>query len=137
MTQPVEQPPPPDGLAALVSDDDVRQHLLGRTPHLLSDPAKQVMLKSILRGVGAEVAIITGPDPQDPQVRELALWAIGLGAAARIESSLFPEQQFGEQSRAQQLTGAFLGICASLTRMVGASANAPRFSFPPPPEWPR
>ena len=132
-SQPAEQPAPPlGGLAALVTVEDVRQHLLGRSPQLLDDPTQAGVLNSVLRGIAAEVQAITGPDPADPDVRALALWCISLGAAARIETSLFPEQQYGDQGRAQLLTASYLGVRAQLSAKVGVSATAPLSHFDPP-----
>lgn len=136
MSQPAGPLPPPGGLAAAVTADDVRQHLLGRSPQLLEDPAQAGLLEAVVRGIAAEVEAITGPDPVDPQVRALAPWCISLGAAARIETSLFPEQQYGEQGRAQLLTASYLGVRAQLSALVGVSASAPLSRFPPPAVWP-
>lgn len=131
-SQPTGQPVPPGGLAALVTADDVAQHLLGRSPQLLTDPAQAGLLAAVVKGIAAEVQAITGPDPADPGVRDLAVWCISLGAAARIETSLFPEQQYGDQGRAQLLTASYLGVRAQLSATAGTSATAPLSHFDRP-----
>ncbi len=126
-----------EGLAAEVKVDVVDSLLLGRAPSFL-DPndSRHDSYLQVVKGVATEVTAVVGSDPQPP-VRDLAVWAITLGAAAYIEASLAPEQQLGgEDGAADVLQRRFLGVLAQLRGLPGVAAAGalptagPRGSFP-------
>lgn len=140
---------PLTGLASQVRDSQIKSLLTGRPPDLLERPQYADLLKDIKRGVAAEIAQlikIAVDKPIDAGItRDLATWAVALGVAANIESSLFPEQQLGDDSRSQQLQARYLGVRAQLVALadegadgIGAgAANAPQAGgFTPPQPWP-
>lgn len=109
---------PPDSsmpLAEAVTPERVQALLTGRTPGLLEAPERYGLFMSIVAGITTEVTNIVGPTPTG-WVRDSALWAITLGSASLIEESLFPEQQNGDATRAQQLQTRYLGVLADLRR---------------------
>lgn len=132
------------GLAALLDEQDVRSLLLERSPQLFADPKRAVLLRNIARGVGAEVEQITNGVPDNPAVLRLAVWAVALGVASNVETALHPEQQLGDQARAQLLQARYLGVRAQLAQAAGTGTGgaggpvaAPRAAgFPPAQGWP-
>lgn len=106
---------PSTPLAEEITPERVQALLIGRTPGMLEDPEHYGLFTEIVAGITTEVSNIVGPSPAG-WVRDSALWAITLGAAALIEESLFPEQQLGDATRAQQLQVRYLGVLADLRR---------------------
>lgn len=122
-------------LAAEVTPQKVNALLLNRTPTILHpEDADHALFQEIVAGVTSEVIPVTGEDPAEP-IRSLAVWCISLGTASNLEAALFPEQQLGEDARAQQLLNRYLGVLADLRRRMGAG-SAPRGKFPPAQAWP-
>jgi hypothetical protein len=123
------------GLAADVDPQRVHALLINRAPGLLEEGAPDhALFQETVRGVTSEVTPVVGPDPAPGQVRDLAVWCITLGVAAHLESALFPEQQFGDDSRAAQLHRRYLGVLSQLRKDVGKTA--PKGSFPAAQPWP-
>lgn len=112
--------------------------LLGRAPDVL-DPAngdRFALLLESIAGVTAEVEAVTGPDPAPAARRALARRAIALGTAAELEAALFPEQQLGQDARAEILRSQYERVLGVLqgqdlaTGVVSVGPAAPRGSFP-------
>lgn len=128
MSQPAEQPVPLGGLAAEVSRDSILALLIGRPPDCLDDPERQVLVEQLVAGITAEVVAVTGRDPIAEQ-RDLAVWAIVLGAAASLEAALFPENiGIGDTGRAEVLRTQYLGVLAGLQRRVTAEMTPLNYS---------
>jgi hypothetical protein len=127
---------PLTGIAASVDRQRVLAQLLNRAPELLEDdPPNHALFIENVRGVASEVIPVIGTDdPPAGPVRDMAVWCITLGVAAHLEAALFPEQQLGEDGRAEYLRRRYLGVLADLRRQTGRIA--PMGAFPPaPPEW--
>jgi len=108
----------PQSLAQQIDIDGVRALLVGRPSDVLTAPDRQELYYRTVTGVASEVVAVVGLVPPE-QVREMAVWCVCLGVAASLESSLYPEQQLGDESRARELRTRFLGVLASLrTAMV-------------------
>lgn len=111
-------------LATEVSDQQVMALMIGRSPQILtSDLQRQQFYEELLRGIAAEVGAITGDPPPDA-VHDLAVWAVALGAAAQLDTSLYPDQiQSPEDGgRASVLQARYAAVLAQLRGLVGESA---------------
>jgi hypothetical protein len=140
VSQPVEPPDqlgglapaPLTGIAADIRLERLQALMINRPPDCLTDETAGPLVAETLRGIAAEVTAVTGPTPTG-DVRELAVWAVVLGAAASLEAALFPEQLLGDGARAEVLQRRYLGVLADLRRVVattgtGGSAGGGAFS---------
>lgn len=123
-------------LARELGWNTVNAHMLGRAPDVLDpeQPERFVLFLTALDGVAAEVTAIAGPTPTGT-ARSLALRAMGLGVARDLEESLFPEQQLGDDSRAEYLRRRYeevLGMLRALNPGTGLSTSplGPVGTFP-------
>lgn len=132
------------GLAAEISARMLQGHLVNRAPEVV-DPGSEYfpLLVDHLKGIAAEVTAIVGTAPTG-QRRDLALSAIGIGVARNLEEAVFPEQQLGDNTRAEQLERRYLSLLKLLRETTGdpgegsgaAAASAPLGTFPPAPPDP-
>ena len=125
-------------LAADVTPAAIAALLVGRAPDLLNDPDTKDAVQHLITGITVEVTRIVGDPPPDA-LRPLAAWAITLGVAASLESSLHPEQQLGDEGRSADLRVKYLAVLADLRGgpTPVAQHNRPVGYFPPPPGcWP-
>lgn len=125
------------GIAADVEPERVHALLLNRTPRILdpNDPDHALFTETV-RGVVAEVAPLVGQDPPPGPTRDLAVWATVLGVAHHLEAALFPEQQLGEDSRAETLLRRYLGVLADLRSRGNGGGQSPIGRFPAAPGYP-
>lgn len=80
-----------------------------------ADSDRTALFAATVRGVAARVAPYVGTAPPAGLRRDLAIEAITVGVASRIEASLFPEQQgLGDQGRARVLALEFDSMLAQL-----------------------
>lgn len=80
-----------EGLLSDITPEKVSAHLIGREPDLLDDVDEEPF-ENIVISAATEVLRYVDPD-QDGILADLAIDAITLETASRIEYSLFPEQQ--------------------------------------------
>lgn len=111
-------------LAGEVKVAAVRSLLLARDPNVLNPDEAETFIGflEVLNGIATEVESIVGTNPAT-NVRKLAVWAITVGVASSIESSLFPEQQIGGQdASASQLQIRYLSLLKRLGSLPGAGS---------------
>lgn len=126
-----------------VTPTGVEAHLVGRPVGILIDsPENLALFESLVGGITTEVVPLVGEDPDPGPKRSMAVWAITIGTAAMIESSLWPEQQGpGDLGRANVLTAKYEALLAQLRSSFAptegaALANGPRGTFPDPCDYP-
>lgn len=130
------------GLAALVTPNMVRAHLVGRDVRILRtiDQSHEQFL-DFVRGVSLEVEAVVGRDLDDGEKRRMAVWAITFGVAAHLESALFPEQQLGDDGRADWLMQRYLGLLSALRNLSDTGTDtggvpSPTGYYPPAEAYP-
>lgn len=131
-----------DGLLGEVTHARVQAHLHERQPDVLEEdvPEQVALFEALVKGAAVRVTLMTGPEPQDQQLRNLAVEAIALEAASIVEYASYPEQQApGNEGRGYHLHQRFLellGVISSLVvaggGVVPGGAQAPLGDFPPP-----
>lgn len=133
-----------DNLAEAVDQPLVLGLMSGRPPVLVSAD-----FASLVRGVAARVAPLSGTKPPDDDLDhfrwDLAVYAVALGTAVRIESGEFPEQQgLGDAGAASSLRTEYLAVIRQLEGSIEGDDGsidadgvpAPTGSFPPAPIYP-
>ncbi|MCB9377092.1 MAG: hypothetical protein H6515_14650 [Microthrixaceae bacterium] len=139
------------GLAALVSARMIQGHLINRPAHVLDPDGEDFpLVLDHVRGIAAEVTAIAGIPPEGSARRDLAVTAISVGVARNLEEALFPEQQLGDSTRAEQLERRYLALLKLLAGMSSEDNDdgsnpgadgvirppAPRGTFPDPMLYP-
>lgn len=120
------------GFAAEVKPRSVRALLGNRDPAILkTDDPNHDLFTETVAGVATEIVPLVGVDPPAGPVRDLAIWCLTLGVAASIETSLYPEQQLGEDARASELRIRYLATLAELRERGAVAGSGPSGSFPP------
>lgn len=101
-------------LAASLNRDAVLVHLQARVPDVLRREDFGALYDAEIEGVASEVIAIAGDPDVDDVDSPLRRRALSLGVASSIESSLFPEQQLGDTTRADALQRRFVAVLALL-----------------------
>lgn len=137
-----EQTPAPTGLAAEVDPAAVGDLLIGRefdAAYFAHGSDEYPRLRRVVDGVALEVTAIVGHDPAAGPLRELAKWAVVVGAAAQLDAAAVPEQQPGSTSA---LRAQYLALLAQLRSLPGTAGDGsaqnqgPLGTFPEPQAWP-
>lgn len=137
-------------LLAEVTQTRVAGLLQRRQPAILNaEDAEQVArFEDRVRGAAVEVVLLTGPNPAEGPIRDLAVEIIACQTASGIEYAEFPEQQGPErEGRGYYLHQRHLELLARLRTIIeGAggqvpddggtggvsTSRTPLGSFPPP-----
>lgn len=116
-------------LLAEVTQTRVAGLLQRRQPAILEsdDTEQEARFQDRVRGAAVEVVLLTGPDPTEGPIRDLAVEVIALQAASSIEYAEYPEQQApGDTGRGYHLHQRYLELLARLREIiVGAGGQVP------------
>lgn len=116
------------GMLAEVTADRLKGPLQQRTPELVESdvPEHLVRLEGLVRGASVRVVLLTGPDPVPGAFRDLAVEAIVLETASRIEYAEFPEQQTpGDEGRGWHLHQQYLELLGEIRAIVDSNGGTP------------
>lgn len=139
------------GLLGDVTQSRVAGLLNERRPGILDseDPDQVARYEARVRGAAVQVVLLTGLDPIQGAVRELAVEAIACQTASEIEYAEYPEQQVaGDDGRGYHLHQRYLELYAQLQRIIDNAGGVvppdgttsvrgrPRGRFPAPQPYP-
>jgi hypothetical protein len=116
------------GMLAEVTADRLKGPLQQRTPELVESdvPEHLVRLEGLVRGAAVRVVLLTGPDPVPGPFRDLAVEAVVLETASRIEYAEYPEQQTpGDEGRGWHLHQQYLELLAEIRGIVDSNGGTP------------
>lgn len=119
-------PVPNIAMLGEVTQTKVAGLLQQRRPAILETDNVEELAKfeARVRGAAVEVVLLTGLDPVEGPIRDLAVEAIALQTGSEIEYAEFPEQQVpGDVGRGYHLHQRYLELLARLRAIIDAAGG--------------
>lgn len=116
------------GMLVEVTQIRVAGLLQQRQPEILENvPEELAKFEDRVRGAAVEVVLLTGADPPQGPIRNLAVEVIALETGSGIEYAEYPEQQVqGREGRGYYLHQRYLELLARLREIItGAGGSVP------------